>query len=237
VTALLEVDSLYAGYGPVGVLEDVSFAVKEGETVALLGANGAGKTTTLRAICGMLKSARGRVAIAGQDVTRRSTEQIVRLGVAHVPEGRGTFAPLTVEENLRLGAYARRDSGIKDTMARAFDLFPRLEERRSQRAGTLSGGEQQMLAIARALMLKPRLMLLDEPSLGLAPKLVRELFKTLRRIKEDDGTAMLVVEQNARLVLEFADAAHVLETGRLALSGSADQVSEDESMRRAYLGY
>jgi branched-chain amino acid transport system ATP-binding protein len=177
------------------------------------------------------------VSIAGKDVTRRSTEQIVRLGVAHVPEGRGTFAPLTVEENLRLGAYARRGNGVKESMARAVALFPRLEERRTQRAGTLSGGEQQMLAIARALMLAPKLMLLDEPSLGLAPKLVRELFNTLRRIKENDGTAMLIVEQNARLVLEFADAAHVLETGRMALSGSAAEVSADESMRRAYLGY
>ena len=234
---LLEVESLHAGYGPVNVLEDVSFSVGEGQTVALLGANGAGKTTTLRAICGMVR-ARGRVAIGGHDVTRRSTEQIVRLGVAHVPEGRGTFAPLSVEENLRLGAYTRgRKNGIRESMERAFALFPRLEERRTQRAGTLSGGEQQMLAIARALMLKPRLMLLDEPSLGLAPMLVRELFKRLRQIKEEEGTALLIVEQNANLVLEFADAAHVLETGRVALSGPAAEVAADESMRRAYLGY
>ena len=236
MTALLEVEGLHAGYGPVNVLEDVSFAVGEGETVALLGANGAGKTTTLRAICGMVRP-RGKVEIAGHDVTRRSTEQIVRLGVAHVPEGRGTFSPLTVDENLRLGAYTRGDKGVSESIARAFELFPRLEERRRQAAGTLSGGEQQMLAIARALMLKPKLMLLDEPSLGLAPILVRELFKTLRQIKEDDGTAMLVVEQNAKLVLEFADAAHVLETGRVVLSGPASEVSEDETMRKAYLGY
>jgi branched-chain amino acid transport system ATP-binding protein len=236
VSALLEVDGVHAGYGPVTVLHDVSFRVGEGETVALLGANGAGKTTTLRAICGMLRP-RGRVAIGGRDVTHRATEQIVKLGVAHVPEGRGTFAPLTVEENLRLGAYARRDGGVDTSIARAFELFPRLEERREQRAGTLSGGEQQMLAIARALMLDPKLMLLDEPSLGLAPKLVRELFKILRRIKEDKGTAMLIVEQNARLVLEFADAAHVLETGRIVLSGTADEVARDEAMRKAYLGY
>jgi branched-chain amino acid transport system ATP-binding protein len=170
-------------------------------------------------------------------VTHHATEQIVKLGVAHVPEGRGTFASLTVDENLRLGAYARRDNGVRASIARVFELFPRLEERRTQRAGTLSGGEQQMLAIARALMLKPKLMLLDEPSLGLAPKLVRELFKTLRRIKEDEGTAMLVVEQNANLVLEFADAAHVLETGRVVLSGAAEEVSKDETMRKAYLGY
>jgi branched-chain amino acid transport system ATP-binding protein len=234
--SLLEVEKLHAGYGPVNVLNDVSFTVGEGETVALLGANGAGKTTTLRAICGML-TPRGKVTIGGRDVTKRSTEQIVKLGVAHVPEGRGTFAPLTVDENLRLGAYTRRDNGWRDTMARAFALFPRLEERRYQRAGTLSGGEQQMLAISRALMLKPKLMLLDEPSLGLAPLLVRELFKALREIKEDDGTALLVVEQNANLVLEFADAAHVLETGRVVLSGTAQEVSSDEAMRKAYLGY
>jgi branched-chain amino acid transport system ATP-binding protein len=217
----------------VNVLEDVSLSVGEGETVALLGANGAGKTTTLRAICGMVKP-RGSIRIGGRDVTRRATEQIVKLGVAHVPEGRGTFAPLTVEENLRLGAYARRG---KPSLRRAFDLFPRLEERRHQPAGTLSGGEQQMLAIARALMLKPKLMLLDEPSLGLAPKLVRELFETLRRIKDDEGTAMLIVEQNANLVLEFADAAHVLETGRVVLAGSAGEVAADDKMRKAYLGY
>jgi branched-chain amino acid transport system ATP-binding protein len=236
VSALLELDGVHAGYGPVNVLDDVTFDVGQGETVALLGANGAGKTTTLRAICGMLRP-RGRVSIGGRDVTRRPTEQIVRLGVAHVPEGRGTFAPLTVEENLRLGAYARRDGRVRASLARAYELFPRLEERRAQRAGTLSGGEQQMLAIARALMLEPKLMLLDEPSLGLAPKLVRELFKILRRIKEDEGTAMLIVEQNANLVLEFADAAHVLETGRVVLSGTADEVARDETMRKAYLGY
>ena len=233
---VLEVSDLHAGYGPVNVLEDISFSVGEGETVALLGANGAGKTTTLRAICAMVR-ARGKVAINGRDVTKRSTEQIVRLGVAHVPEGRGTFMPLTVDENLRLGAYARRNGDRQATIDYVFKLFPRLEERRRQRAGTLSGGEQQMLAIGRALMLKPKLMLLDEPSLGLAPLLVRELFKTLRQIKEDEGTAMLIVEQNANLVLEFADAAHVLETGRIVLSGSADEVSQDESMRKAYLGY
>jgi branched-chain amino acid transport system ATP-binding protein len=232
VSALLEVEGLHAGYGPVRVLEDVSFSVGEGETVALLGANGAGKTTTLRAISGTLKP-RGRVRIGGHDVTGRATEKIVRLGVAHVPEGRGTFAPLTVEENLRLGAYT---NGRPD-LERAFTLFPRLQERRHQRAGTLSGGEQQMLAIGRALMLRPRLMLLDEPSLGLAPNLTRELFKVLRQIKEDEGTAMLIVEQNANLVLEYADAAHVLETGRVVLSGSAAEVSADESIRRAYLGY
>jgi branched-chain amino acid transport system ATP-binding protein len=233
---LLALRDVVAGYGSGVVLHGVDLEVEDGGVTALLGANGAGKTTTLRAICGMLRP-RGRVSIGGHDATRIPTEKIVKLGVAHVPEGRGTFVPLTVEENLRLGAYARRNGGARESMARVFELFPRLEERRHQRAGTLSGGEQQMLAIGRALMLKPRLMLLDEPSLGLAPRLVRELFKTLRRIKEDDGTAMLIVEQNANLVLEFADAAHVLETGRVVLSGTADEVSADEAMRRAYLGY
>ena len=231
---ILEVDRLSAGYGPVKVLDDVSFGVDKGQTVALLGANGAGKTTTLRAICGMLTKPRGKVSVLGQDVTGRATERIVKLGVAHVPEGRGTFAPLTVEENLKLGAFTRKGKGPAD---RVFNLFPRLEERRRQRAGTLSGGEQQMLAIGRALMLQPKLMLLDEPSLGLAPNLTRELFKILRQIKEDEGTAMLIVEQNANLVLEFADAAHVLETGKVVLSGSAQAVGQDESMRKAYLGY
>jgi branched-chain amino acid transport system ATP-binding protein len=230
---ILEVDRLNAGYGPVKVLDDVTFGVDAGETVALLGANGAGKTTTLRAICGMVKP-HGRVTIHGKDVSGRATEQIVKLGVAHVPEGRGTFAPLTVEENLKLGAFTRHGKG---PVERVFALFPRLQERRKQRAGTLSGGEQQMLAIGRALMLQPKLMLLDEPSLGLAPNLTRELFKILQQIKEDEGTAMLIVEQNANLVLEFADAAHVLETGSVVLSGSADEVRQDESMRKAYLGY
>jgi branched-chain amino acid transport system ATP-binding protein len=163
-----------------------------------------------------------------------AAQDVIKIGVAHVPEGRGTFAPLTVEENLRLGAYTRRGHG---PMERVFSLFPRLEERRRQRAGTLSGGEQQMLAIGRALMLQPKLMLLDEPSLGLAPNLTRELFKILRRIKEDEGTGMLIVEQNANLVLEFADAAHVLETGSIVLSGTAEEVRQDETMRKAYLGY
>jgi branched-chain amino acid transport system ATP-binding protein len=235
--SLLEVEDLHAGYGPVAVLRGVSFAVEEGETVALLGANGAGKTTTLRAVCGMLKP-KGRVAFAGEDIAGRSMERIVRLGIAHVPEGRGTFPTLTVEENLRLGAYTRGDrAGVAADMARAFDLFPRLEERRRQRAGSLSGGEQQMLAIARALMLRPRLMLLDEPSLGLAPVLTRELFRRLRAVKEREGTTMVVVEQNANLVLDFADRAHVLETGSVALSGTADDLRGDEQMRRAYLGY
>jgi len=234
--SLLEVEDLHAGYGPVTVLRGVSFAVEEAQTVALLGANGAGKTTTLRAICGMLRP-RGRVRFAGEEIRGRATEKIVRLGMAHVPEGRGTFPTLTVEENLRLGAYARRDRDLRPDLDRCFELFPRLRERLGQRAGSLSGGEQQMLAIARALMLRPRLMLLDEPSLGLAPVLTRELFGVLRRIRDEERMTMLIVEQNANLVLEFADSAHVLETGEIALSGDAAEVRDDDRMRRAYLGY
>jgi branched-chain amino acid transport system ATP-binding protein len=234
--SLLEVEDLHAGYGPVTVLRGISFAVEEAQTVALLGANGAGKTTTLRAICGTLRP-RGHVRFAGEDIRGRPTERIVRLGIAHVPEGRGTFPTLTVEENLRLGAYARRDRDLRPDLDRCFELFPRLGERLGQRAGSLSGGEQQMLAIARALMLRPRLMLLDEPSLGLAPVLTRELFGVLRRVRDEERMTMLIVEQNANLVLEFADSAHVLETGKIALSGDAAEVRGDDRMRRAYLGY
>ena len=233
MTALLALEGVEARYGPVQALRGISLEVPEGAVVAVLGANGAGKTTTLRAVSGTVRRT-GRIEFGGKPL-RGGPEAVARAGVVHVPEGRGTFVPLTVEENLRLGAYARRDGG--PDLERAYTLFPRLGERRDQRAGTLSGGEQQMLAIARALMLRPRLMLLDEPSLGLAPNLTRELFKILRQVKDDEGTAMLVVEQNANLVLEFADAAHVLETGRVVLSGTADEVSADESMRKAYLGY
>jgi len=235
--ALLEIEDLHAGYGPVEVLHGISLHVDEGQTVALLGANGAGKTTTLRAICGMVKP-RGRVAFEGQEICGRPPEKIVKLGVAHVPEGRGTFPTLSVDENLRLGAYARKNGGdLQATMRRVFDLFPRLEERRTQQAGTLSGGEQQMLAVGRAMMLNPRLLLLDEPSLGLAPVVTREMFAALRRIRDEEGLTMFVVEQNANLVLEFAHAAYVMETGEIALSGDAETVKNDENMRKAYLGY
>jgi branched-chain amino acid transport system ATP-binding protein len=234
--SLLEVEGLHAGYGPVGVLHDVSFAVGEGETVALLGANGAGKTTTLRAICGMVRP-RGKVAIGGRDVTRRSTEQIVKLGVAHVPEGRGTFVELTVTENLRLGAYTRRDRQVRSDIKRVSEYFPWMLERGGQRAGTLSGGEQQMLALARALMSRPRLLLLDEPSLGLAPMIVREFFRTVLHLNENEGLTVLVVEQDARIALATSSRAYVLEVGRVALTGSSEQLQGDESIRRSYLGY
>ncbi|MGH2969944.1 MAG: ABC transporter ATP-binding protein [Solirubrobacteraceae bacterium] len=235
--SLLEVDSLEAGYGPVTVLRGVSFSVDEGKIVTVLGPNGAGKTTTLRALSGTVRRS-GSITFDGRDMSRHSPERIARHGIAHVPEGRGTFTGLTVEENLRIGAYARRDRGeIMGDMRRCFGYFPRLEERRSQAAGGMSGGEQQMLAIARAMMLRPRLMLLDEPSLGLAPNLTRELFAILEKVAREEGVTLLLVEQNANLVLRFADFAYVLEAGGIALSGDAEEIREDEGMRRSYLGY
>jgi branched-chain amino acid transport system ATP-binding protein len=233
--SLLEVEGLEAGYGPVTVVRDLAFSVDEGQVVTILGANGAGKTTTLRALSGVARAS-GRVDFAGEGLIGRSPESIVRRGIAHVPEGRGNFAELTVEENLRLGAYVRKDGGkVREDMKRCYGSFPRLEERRTQAAGSLSGGEQQMLAIARGLMLRPRLMLLDEPSHGLSPLITREVFKILREIVEQ-GTTLLIVEQNANLVLEFADHAYVLETGRLVLDGSAEEIGSDEGVRRSYLG-
>jgi branched-chain amino acid transport system ATP-binding protein len=233
---LLRIEGLRASYGPVRALHGVDLTVPEGEVVALLGPNGAGKTTTLRAVCGMLRTT-GRVELGGRDLTGLSTERVVRLGVAHVPEGRGTFASLTVAENLRLGAYARRDDEVAADVERWYGVFPRLAERRGQSAGSLSGGEQQMLAIARGLLSRPRLLLLDEPSLGLAPRVTGELFEVLARVKAEQGTSMLLVEQNATLALELADSAYVLEAGRTVLSGPAGEVRTDESVRRAYLGY
>jgi branched-chain amino acid transport system ATP-binding protein len=234
--SLLEVADLEAGYGPVTVLRGISFTVDEGRIVTVLGPNGAGKTTTLRAVSGMVRRS-GTIRFDGEDVSRSTPEKLARRSVAHVPEGRGTFTGLTVEENLRVGAFPRGDRAeIGKDMQRCFSYFPRLEERRAQHAGSLSGGEQQMLAIARALMLRPRLMLLDEPSLGLAPKLTRELFKILERIAREDGVTLLLVEQNANLVLEFADDAHVLEAGRIVMSGAAKEIRADEGIRRSYLG-
>ena len=235
--ALLEVRALHAGYGETRVLHGVDFVLERGAITALLGANGAGKTTTLRALCGMVKT-RGEIRFAGRRIDGRRTEDIVRLGVAHVPDGRGTFAHLTTEENLRLGAYARKDRGSIDAeLQRMYGYFPRLAERRRQQAGTLSGGEQQMLAISRALMLAPTLMLLDEPSFGLAPLLVVELFDILRRINEREQVSMFLVEQNAAMALELAGSAYLLETGRVVLAGSAAELKADAAVRKAYLGY
>jgi branched-chain amino acid transport system ATP-binding protein len=235
--ALLEAGGLCASYGPTAVLHGISFAIEEGSITALLGANGAGKTTTLRALCAMIKTS-GTVKFRGERIDGRATEDIVRRGIAHVPDGRGTFANLTTEENLRLGAYTRRDrDAIDGDLERVYGYFPRLRERRAQQAGTLSGGEQQMLAVSRALMLRPRLMLLDEPSFGLAPLVVKELFDILRTVKRAEGVSMLLVEQNASMALSLADRAYLIETGRIVLSGSAQDIKSDDTVRRSYLGY
>jgi branched-chain amino acid transport system ATP-binding protein len=235
--SLVDVEGLYASYGPVRVLEGIDFSIEHGRRMALLGPNGAGKTTVLRALSGMVKTS-GKVEFDGQSLAGVGTADIARRGVAHVPEGRGTLGPLTVEENLRLGAYVRRDgAAVKEDLARCYGWFPRLEERRRQAAGSLSGGEQQMLAMARALMLRPRLLMLDEPSLGLAPILTRELFQVLGQICDEQGMTVLLVEQNASLALDFADHAYVLESGRIALTGEADEIKGDEEVRRSYLGY
>jgi branched-chain amino acid transport system ATP-binding protein len=234
---LLEVANLCAGYGPTRVLHGIDFSVDAGSITALLGANGAGKTTTLRAVCAMVRT-EGSIRFAGQSIEDRATEDVVRLGIAHVPDGRGTFAHLSTEENLRLGAYVRRDrAAVADDIERVYAYFPRLRERRRQQAGTLSGGEQQMLAVSRALMLRPRLLLLDEPSFGLAPLVVRELFEILMTIKRHDRVSMLLVEQNAAMALDLADRAYLLETGRIVLAGSAEEVERDDAVRAAYLGY
>ena len=238
MTAILETKGLDAGYGATRVLSGLSLAVEAGGVTTLLGANGAGKTTTLRAICNMMVKTAGEIRFEGRRIDTMPTESIVRLGIAHVPDGRGTFTALTVEENLRLGAYTRRDrAGVAGDFDRVFAYFPRLAERRRQQAGTLSGGEQQMLAIARALMLRPRLLLLDEPSFGLAPILVAEIFANLAAINRDEGVSILLVEQNANLALELADRAYLIETGRIVLEGPAAEIAHDESVRRAYLGY
>ena len=234
--ALLVVDGISASYGPVQVLHGVSLSVQEGEVVVVLGANGAGKTTTIRSICGMVATT-GRITIGGAEIVGKRTADIARLGVAHVPQGRGTFADLSVDDNLHLGAFVRKDKEIADDIDRWYEVFPVLGERRTQAAGTLSGGEQQMLAVARALMSRPRLLLLDEPSLGLAPLIVQELFRRLDDIKSEMGTTMLVVEQNANLALGIADRAYVLEAGQIVLSGSASELQEDDAVRQAYLGY
>ena len=232
----LEVRGLSAFYGSTQALFGLDFGLVAGEITALLGANGAGKTTALRAISQMVRTA-GSIVFDGEELAGKPTEIVTRRGVAHVPDGRGTFAALTVEENLRLGAITRRDSAaVAADMERMYNRFPRLGVRRQQQAGTLSGGEQQMLAIARALMLRPRLLLLDEPSFGLAPMIVAEIFRIMRQINEEDGVSMLLVEQNAELALDLAHEAYVLETGRVVLSGPSDTIRRDESVRRTYLG-
>ncbi len=237
MAALLEVADLHAGYGPLTVLHGIAFSLEDGGITTLLGANGAGKTTTLRAVCGMVRP-RGSITLAGEAIAGRATEEIVRRGVAHVPDGRGTFLGLTTEENLRVGAYTRRDkAGVAEDLERCYHYFPRLEERRHQQAGTLSGGEQQMLAISRALMLRPRLLLLDEPSFGLAPLVVQEIFRIMERIRRERRVGILLVEQNATLALEVADRAYLLETGRVVLGGPAAQIKHDEAVRKSYLGY
>jgi branched-chain amino acid transport system ATP-binding protein len=237
MTPLLQVRNLHAQYGPTRVLHGISFDVPEGGITTILGANGAGKTTTLRAVCGMVRT-QGEVLIAGDRIDGRPTEDIVRRGVAHVPDGRGTFLHLTVEENLRMGAYTRRDKAqVESDYERMYTYFPRLKERRRQQAGTLSGGEQQMLAVSRALMLRPKLLLLDEPSFGLAPLIVREIFHILETINESEGMSMLLVEQNANLALALADQAYLLETGSIVMSGEAATIAGNETVRRVYLGY
>ncbi|PZP74017.1 MAG: ABC transporter ATP-binding protein [Delftia acidovorans] len=238
--ALLEIRGLHAAYGSVRVLDGIDMDLAEGRVTALLGANGAGKTTTLRAICRHLVDTRGEVRLAGERIDRHSTERIARQGVGHVPDGRGTFAQLSAEENLRLGAQARPTraarADVGGDMERMFGYFPRLRERRTQQAGTLSGGGQQMLAIARALMGRPRLLLLDEPSFGLAPLVVRDIFGILQRINAEQGTTILLVEQNARLALELAHSAYLLETGRIVLHGPSEAMRRNDAVRQAYLG-
>ncbi len=236
VNNLLEAKGLQAAYGETKVLHGIDFTIRQGGVTALLGANGAGKTTTLRAICGLVRT-QGQIVLAGKRIEGLATEDIVRLGVAHVPEGRGTFMELTVEENMRLGAYTRPAREATADFEHMFDYFPRLKERYKQQAGTLSGGEQQMLAIVRALLLRPKLLLLDEPSFGLAPLIVQEIFRILSRIKHDEGVSILLVEQNAAIALQFSEDAYLLETGRIVMAGSSAEISEDEGVRRSYLGY
>ncbi len=233
--SLLEVEDLRCGYGLVEVLFGITLEVNSGELVVVLGANGAGKTTTLRAISGML-SASGSVRLDGSDVLGRRPDQLLAAGVAHVPQGRGTIGALTVEDNLRVGAYKRKDDEVVADLEMWLEAFPRLGERRTQQAGSMSGGEQQMLAIARAFMSRPRLLLLDEPSLGLAPLVTREVFDRLRDVTGETGTAVLLVEQNANLALDFAARAYVLEAGLIVAEGDAEQLQSDETIQKAYLG-
>jgi branched-chain amino acid transport system ATP-binding protein len=235
--SLLELNRVSAGYGQVAVLHEIDLTVEEGEIVVMLGANGAGKTTTMRAVSGMIPRT-GTITLNGVNITKASPDAIVRRGVAQVPQGRGTFPELSVEDNLMAGAYVRADRGdIGKDVQRWFDVFPRLRERSSQRAGSLSGGEQQMLAIARALMSRPKLLLCDEPSLGLAPLITQELFAVIERLNKEEGLSVLLVEQNANLAMHMASRVYLIETGRIVASGSAEQLSADDSVRKAYLGF
>jgi branched-chain amino acid transport system ATP-binding protein len=237
MSRLLEARELCAFYGATQVLFGLDLGVDEGGITTLLGANGAGKTTTLRSLSGMCRT-NGEIRFDGKAIGARATEDIVRLGIAHVPQGRGTFSRQTVEENLQIGAMTRHDrKGIAADVERVYGYFPRLKERRRQQAGTLSGGEQQMLAVGRAMMLRPRLMLLDEPSFGLAPLIVEELFDILRTLNKNEKVCMLLVEQNAALALDLADHAYLIETGRLVMEGPAQRLRDDENIRRSYLGY
>ena len=235
MSALLNVNGLFAGYGQIEVLRGVDLAVQEGEVAVILGANGAGKTTTMRAVSGMIPRT-GLVEFAGHNITRASPDSIVRLGIAQVPQGRGTFTDLSVEDNLRAGAFVRRDHEVTTDIALWYETFPRLADRRSQKAGNLSGGEQQMLAIARALMSRPKLLLCDEPSLGLAPIITKELFQIIKRLNEQRGLSVLLVEQNANLALDIAHHVCLLETGRIVAAGTPAAIADDDAVRRAYLG-
>jgi len=232
---MLEVRGVTAHYGPIEVLHGVEFDVKQGEVVVVLGANGAGKTTTLRAICQMVSTG-GSIVLEGKELSGQKTSEIVRAGVAHVPQGRGTLNDLTVEDNMLAGAYVRRDKAIASDVERWYTMFPRLKEWRTQAAGSLSSGEQQMLAVVRALMSRPRLLLLDEPSLGLAPLIVQDIFRAFGELNKE-GMTMLVVEQNANVALDLADRAYVLEAGETVLSGDANDLRHDDAVRKAYLGY
>ena len=235
--ALLEINDIHTYYGAIHALRGVTIHVDEGEIVTLIGSNGAGKSTTLRSISGLLRPRKGEIILRGKRIDGLRPHEIVELGVSQSPEGRRVFARMTVHENLEMGAFSRKDKVPVADFDHIYDLFPRLRERTAQRAGTLSGGEQQMLAVARALMLRPRLMLLDEPSFGLAHLIVRDLFKILGKINREDKVTILVVEQNAQLALELADRAYVIETGRIVMSGSADEIANNEDVRKSYLGY
>ncbi len=232
---MLKATGVDARYGQVQVLRNVDFEVAKGEVVVILGANGAGKTTTLRAICGMVETG-GSITLEGDEIRGRDTAEVVRRGVAHVPQGRGTFPELSVMDNLKVGAYVRKDNEVQDDIDKWMEIFPRLGERRTQAAGSLSGGEQQMLAVARAMMSRPKLLLLDEPSLGLAPLIIEDLFRRFGDINRETGTTMLVVEQNANLALEIASRGYVLEAGSIVLSGTSDDLRTNEAVREAYLG-